>query len=108
MVPFLYDSFFLLYRDYCDGYWKNLSRKKLAKTDSGKKLLKFNPKDIHIQKPADQVNVGSAAQLQTAEYKKAMSRESKVYTFRKKVAILFAITASHFMEKSPSKSPIVQ
>ena len=40
--------------------------------------------------------------------KKAMCKESKVYTFHQEVTVLYAITASHFMEKSPLKSRIVQ
>ena len=81
----------------------------LAKADSGRKLLKINPKDVSIQKPADQVDVGSAAKLQIAEYKKKVTyKESKVYTFFKEVTVLYATTASHFIEKSSMKSPIVQ
>ena len=42
----------------------------LAKANSGRKLLKINPKDVNIQKPADQVDIGSNAKLQIVENKK--------------------------------------
>ena len=62
MVPFLYDSFFFTLQGLLRWLLeKFISRETLAKAYSGRKLLKFNPKDVHIQKPADQVNVGSAA-----------------------------------------------
>ena len=106
MVPFLYvtlERFLRWLRE------KNILKETFAKADSGRQLLKINPKDVNIQKPADQGDIGSAAQLQIAEYKKkATYQESKVYTFRKEVTVLYATTASHFMEKSPLKSSIVQ
>ena len=78
----------------------------LDKADSERKL--FKPNGINIQKP-DQVDIRSATMLQTAEYKKkATYKESKAYTFRKEATVLYTTTASHFMEKSPLKSPIVQ
>ena len=78
MVPFLYFTL--------EGF---ILKETLAKADSGRKLLKINPKDVNIQKPADQVDIGSAAKLQIAEYKKKATRkESKVCTFRKEVTVL--------------------
>ena len=106
MIPFLYVTFEGLSRWLLEKF---ILKETLAKTDSGRKLLKINPKDINIQKPADQVDIGFAAKLQIAEYKKkATYKESKVYTFCKEVTVLYATTASHFKENSPLKSPIVQ
>ena len=51
----------------------------LAKSNSGKKLLMITSKDVNIRKPADQVDTGSAAKLQIAEYKKkATYKKSKI------------------------------
>ena len=51
-----------------------------SKADSGRKLVEIiNPKEVNIQKLADQVDIGSAVKLQIAEYKKkATFKESKV------------------------------
>ena len=70
--------------------------------------MKIDPKDVNIKKPADQVDIGFATKLQIAEYKKKVTyKKSKVCLFCKKVTVLYATTASYFLEKSPLKSPIV-
>ena len=106
MFPFLYVSLGGLLR-----WWlldKFILKETLAKGDSGRKLLKIKPKDVNIQKPADQIDIWSAAKLQIVEYKKkATYKESQVYTFCKEVMVLEAATAPHFMEKSPLKSLVL-
>ena len=81
-------------------------KESLAKADSGRRLLKINPKNVYIQKHADQVDIESAKNQIVAYKKKAIYNESKVYTL-KEVTVLYAI-ASHFMEKFPLNSLIVQ
>ena len=79
---------------------KLILKETLAKFDSAAKLLKINPKDVNIQKPTDQVDRGSAAKLQIAEYKKVAYKESKVYTFCREITVFVCNNKfSHFMEK---------
>ena len=59
MVPFLYFTL--------EGF---ILKEALAEADSGRKLLKINPKNVNIQKPADQVDIGSNAKLEIVENKK--------------------------------------
>ena len=62
------------------------------------------PKDVNIWKPADQVDIGSAAKLQIAEYKKkATYKKSKIHIFCNEVMVLYATTASHFVETSSTE-----
>ena len=62
------------------------------------------PKDVNIQKPANEVDIGSAAKLQIAEYKKkATYKNSKMHIFCKEVIVLYATTASHFVETSSTE-----
>ena len=80
---------------------KYVLKENLAKSDSGRKLLKVSPKDVNIWKPADQADIGPGAKLQIAEYrKKATYKKSEINTFCKEVMVFYATTVSHFMENS--------
>ena len=106
MVPFLYSALEDLLRWLMERF---VLEETLAKADSGRKRLKINPQDVNIRKPADYVDVGSAAELLISEYnKKSTYKESTVLNFRKEVSVLLATLTSHFMEKSPIKSAVVR
>ena len=71
---------------------KYVLKENLAKSDSGRKLLKISPKDVNIWKPADQADIGPR--------KKATYKKSEINTFCKEVMVFYATTVSHFMENS--------
>ena len=80
---------------------KFVLKETLAKTDSGKKLLKINPQDVNMQKLTDRINIGSVVKLHIAEYKKkTRHKESNVPNFCKEVLVLLVTLTSNFIEKS--------
>ena len=76
----------------------------LDKADSERKL--FKPNGINIQNLIKLIlDLLLSFKRQNIKRKQHIK---KVYTFRKEVTVLYTTTASHFMEKSPLKGPIVQ
>ena len=88
---------------------KYVLKETLAKSGSGRKLLKISPKDVNIQKFADQVDIGSAAKLEIGEFKKkATYKKGKTCTFIKKLWFCMQLQLHILWKTLPSKSLFVQ
>ena len=73
------------------------------------KLMKIDTNDVNLHKPYDLIQIGTAAKLHVANYKKSTDfKESTLRGFYKKVSMLLVSLTSHFMEKSPLKHLIVR
>ena len=81
----------------------------IEKTDTTLKLMKIDTSDVNLHKPYDLIQIGTAAKLHVANYKKSTDfKESTLRRFYKEVFMLLASLTSHFMEKSPLKHLIVR
>ena len=74
------------------------------------KLMKIDSNDANLHKPYEFIQIGAAAKLHVANYKK--STDFKERTLRRfyvvfEVCMLLTSLMSHFMEKSPLKHPVV-
>ena len=73
----------------------------IKKADTTLKSMKIDTNDVNLYKPYDLIQIGTAAKLNGANYKKSTDfKESTLRRFCKEVCMLFASLMSHFMEKS--------
>ena len=81
----------------------------IKKVDATLKLMKIDTNDVNLHKPYDLIQIGTAAKLDVANYKKSTGfNESTVQRFDKEVCMLLASLTRHFIEKSPLKHLIVR
>ena len=81
----------------------------IKKVDATLKLMKIDTNDVNLHKPYDLIQIGTAAKLDVANYKKSTGfNESTVQRFYKGVCMLLASLTRHFIEKSPLKHLIVR
>ena len=81
----------------------------IKKVDATLKLMKIDTNDVNLHKPYDLIQIGTAAKLDVANYKKSTGfNESTVQRFYKEVCMLLASLTRHFIEKSPLKHLIVR
>ena len=81
---------------------------KIKKADTMLVLMKIDTNDVNLHKHYDLIQIGTAAKLYVANYKKSTDfKESILRRFYKEVFMLVASSTSHFMDKSPLKHLIV-
>ena len=74
----------------------------IKKADTTLKLIKIDTSDVNLHKPYDSIQIGTAAKLHDANYKKSTDfKESTLRRFCKEVCMLLTSLTSHFMEKPP-------
>ena len=106
MVPFLCNSFKEILTSLLQMFFLNDTIKKV---DATLKLMKIDTNDVNLHKPYDLIQIGTAAKLDVANYKKSTGfNESTVQRFYKEVCMLLASLTRHFIEKSPLKHLIVR
>ena len=106
MVPFLCSSLKEILTSILQMF---ISNDRIKKADTTLKLMKIVTNDVNLHKPYDLIQIGTAAKLHVANYKKNTDfKESTLQGFYKKVYMLVASLTSHFMEKSPLKHLIVR
>ena len=106
MVPFLCNSFKEILTSLLQMFFLNDTIKKV---DATLKLMKIDTNDVNLHKPYDLIQIGTAAKLDVANYKKSTGfNESTVQRFDKEVCMLLASLTRHFIEKSPLKHLIVR
>ena len=106
MVPFLCKSFKEILTSLLQMFFLNDTIKKV---DATLKLMKIDTNDVNLHKPYDLIQIGTAAKLDVANYKKSTGfNESTVQRFYKEVCMLLASLTRHFIEKSPLKHLIVR
>ena len=106
MVPFLCNSFKEILTSLLQMFFLNDIIKKV---DATLKLMKIDTNDVNLHKPYDLIQIGTAAKLDVANYKKSTGfNESTVQRFYKEVCMLLASLTRHFIEKSPLKHLIVR
>ena len=106
MVPFLCNSFKEILTSLLQMFFLNDTIKKV---DATLKLMKIDTNDVNLRKPYDLIQIGTAAKLDVANYKKSTGfNESTVQRFYKEVCMLLASLTRHFIEKSPLKHLIVR
>ena len=106
MVPFLCNSFKEILTSLLQMFFLNDTIKKV---DATLKLMKIDTNDVNLHKPYDLIQIGAAAKLDVANYKKSTGfNESTVQRFYKEVCMLLASLTRHFIEKSPLKHLIVR
>ena len=106
MVPFLCKSFKEILTSLLQMFFLNDTIKKV---DATLKLMKIDTTDVNLHKPYDLIQIGTAAKLDVANYKKSTGfNESTVQRFYKEVCMLLASLTRHFIEKSPLKHLIVR
>ena len=99
MVPFLCNFLKEILTSLLQMFILNNTIKKANTT-----LIKIDANDVNLQKPYGLIQIGTAARLHVANYKKSTDlKESTLRKFYKKSSMLLASLASHFMEKSPLK-----
>ena len=99
MVPFLCNFLKEILTSLLQMFILNNTIKKANTT-----LTEIDTNDVNLQKPYGLIQIGTAAWLHVANYKKSTDlKESTLRRFYKKVSMLLASLASHFMEKSPLK-----
>ena len=105
MVPFLWSSLKEILTSILQMFILN---DRIKKADTTLKLMKIVTNDVNLHKPYDLIQIGTAAKLHVANYKKNTDfKESTLQGFYKKACMLASLT-SHFMEKSPLKRLIVR
>ena len=101
MVPFLCNSLKEILTSLLQMFILNDT---IKKANTMLKLMRIDTDDVNLHKPYDLIQIGTAAKLHVADYKKSTEfKESTLRRFYKEVCMLLASLTSHFMEKSPLK-----
>ena len=81
----------------------------MKQADTTLKLLKLDPLDKSIQKPATSLEIGMGAKLHIATYKQSSNfKESYLTNFYKGVVLFLSNLTAHMVEKCPLKHLIIR